>query len=666
MSCFIKYIGVIDVNNRLHSIKLSRGLNIITGKSSTGKSAIIEIVDYCFGSSEDTIPVGIITNVANYYFVVLDFGVCNVVIGRKNNSNYVFLREVKTISDNDGIPEIDISFFEHKFLLQLSVFNKELGRYFGITMTSVNESIDNSFLHRKPTPSIRSFMSYMLQHQNLIANKHALFYRFDEKSKREQAIEHLPIFLGIVNQNYFVLLQEKEDITSKIKKLNYSIPRKNLEKDRKIAEINILLGLYRSASGNSLCEATAEQIVSAPALWLDKIREVKIEKNTSSNEHYLQLKKYESELSIALLNKRELERERIQVKRTIENLNDYTRRIKNIEHPTEFHLNSSHCPFCESDNRSIVPEVNKLSEAISWLNKELRSSPYTKESLEENDYKLKGKINDSVVKIKEIESRILQINKQEELLKKKNSAMDIIYEAKMRIVIHVESIAKNEVTELEKEKEHLEKELKDIELKIRRLGIENKLGRIEAYLIESMNDIGSRLDFESTYNPVNLKFSLKSFDFWYETQDEKKIFLRSMGSGANWLYCHLSLFLGFQKLFCKLKDRCKIPPILFLDQPSQVYFPNVDNSVKGFEPKDLIRDKEKSIDEQSLNHDISAVQNFFNVIIDFCNETLKETDLTPQIVISDHVDHLILEGDENFESFVRARWRTRGFIDTKE
>ncbi|BFL84034.1 hypothetical protein LFREDSHE_24840 [Shewanella baltica] len=36
------------------------------------------------------------------------------------------------------------------------------------------------------TPSIRSFSSFMLQHQNLVANKHALFYRFDEKDKRDR------------------------------------------------------------------------------------------------------------------------------------------------------------------------------------------------------------------------------------------------------------------------------------------------------------------------------------------------------------------------------------------------------------------------------------------------------------------------------------------------
>ncbi|MGL6599961.1 hypothetical protein ACSZOB_20570, partial [Aeromonas veronii] len=69
------------------------------------------------------------------------------------------------------------------------------------------------------TPSIRSFSSFMLQHQNLIANKHALFYRFDEKSKRDQAIEHIKIFLGLVDQQFFHLSQEKERLTADVKRL---------------------------------------------------------------------------------------------------------------------------------------------------------------------------------------------------------------------------------------------------------------------------------------------------------------------------------------------------------------------------------------------------------------------------------------------------------------
>ena len=32
------------------------GLNVITGPSHTGKSAIIEIIDYCLGSKECNVP----------------------------------------------------------------------------------------------------------------------------------------------------------------------------------------------------------------------------------------------------------------------------------------------------------------------------------------------------------------------------------------------------------------------------------------------------------------------------------------------------------------------------------------------------------------------------------------------------------------------------------
>ena len=47
MRSYIKYLGVIDKLDNCHYISLKEGLNIITGRSSTGKSAIIELFDYC-------------------------------------------------------------------------------------------------------------------------------------------------------------------------------------------------------------------------------------------------------------------------------------------------------------------------------------------------------------------------------------------------------------------------------------------------------------------------------------------------------------------------------------------------------------------------------------------------------------------------------------------
>jgi DNA repair ATPase RecN len=71
MKTFIHEIGVIDKQGIKHPVNFKTGLNIVTGKSSTGKSALIEIFDYCFGSGENTIPKGVITASADIYYVAL-------------------------------------------------------------------------------------------------------------------------------------------------------------------------------------------------------------------------------------------------------------------------------------------------------------------------------------------------------------------------------------------------------------------------------------------------------------------------------------------------------------------------------------------------------------------------------------------------------------------
>ena len=82
MRSYIKYLGVIDKSDNCHYINLQEGLNIITGRSSTGKSAIIELFDYCTGNSENTIPEGVITDNADLYFVVLHAKETYLIIAR--------------------------------------------------------------------------------------------------------------------------------------------------------------------------------------------------------------------------------------------------------------------------------------------------------------------------------------------------------------------------------------------------------------------------------------------------------------------------------------------------------------------------------------------------------------------------------------------------------
>lgn len=153
-----------------------------------------------------------------------------------------------------------------------------------------------------------------------------------------------------------------------------------------------------------------------------------------------------------------------------------------------------------------------------------------------------------------------------------------------------------------------------------------------------MTRICKRLDFEEELKPANLFFSLKTFDF-YHTHKGEKIRLHEMGSGANWLACHLSLFLSMLYIITKEKKSC-IPTFLFLDQPSQVYFPS---------------EKKQSDLKDS---DIKQVENIFNVINLVVKGIKEKLEFEPQIIILEHADDLDLH--EDFEKLVRKRWKENG------
>ena len=194
MKTLINEIGVIDKRGIKHPVIFNKGLNVVTGKSSTGKSALIEIFDYCFGSGENTIPKGVITKSAAIYYVALSVNEQNMVIARNPDiASKAFFRRVESFNSED----IDRDYFNSSYFRPLGEFKKHLRDFF-LDIDDVDESLAARANRRSnakaATPSIRSFSSFILQHQNLVANKHALFYRFDEKEKRDQAIDHTKIF----------------------------------------------------------------------------------------------------------------------------------------------------------------------------------------------------------------------------------------------------------------------------------------------------------------------------------------------------------------------------------------------------------------------------------------------------------------------------------------
>lgn len=253
MKSYIKYMGIIDQYDNCHHIDMHEGLNIITGRSSTGKSAIIELFDYCTGSTDNTIPSGVITENARLYFVVLYKNDTQLVIARKQaeRTRKLFF---KIEPQNLEIDDLTSSYFGDEYYIDINTFKEELGHFFGIEISNMDD-VDcgiNRKVIKKGHPSFRNMISFMLQHQNLVANKHSLFYRFDEKEKRERVIDEFKIFAGLVDQQYYILSQELDEYKIKLEKCQNEQSRFEINKKDKSSYLDVLREEYYAISGNEL------------------------------------------------------------------------------------------------------------------------------------------------------------------------------------------------------------------------------------------------------------------------------------------------------------------------------------------------------------------------------------------------------------------------------
>lgn len=78
----IRSIHIYSHDGRRRDLPFRDGLNVITGRSSTGKSALSDIVEYCMGRSTFNIPEGIIQERVSWYAVLYAFDGEEVLIAK--------------------------------------------------------------------------------------------------------------------------------------------------------------------------------------------------------------------------------------------------------------------------------------------------------------------------------------------------------------------------------------------------------------------------------------------------------------------------------------------------------------------------------------------------------------------------------------------------------
>lgn len=678
MKAHIKYIGIITKDDVINHIEFSEGVNVITGRSSTGKSAILEVFDYCFGSSESIIPEGVITERAKLYFVVINLSGSFIILGRENNKNRNYLVHTTNKEFVDDIENFNSAYFQTLESYTLYDFKKELNRYFKINIDDTDEDIEDRKYRKnnakKQAPSYRHFTSFMLQHQNLIANKHALFYRFDEKEKKDQVIEQFKIFLSFVDAEYFPLKQTLADLNRDLRQKEFLRDKTIKYQDDNKGNLKFLLEEYELITNKKLFQQNVERIISNPNEYLSVLEakeEFKIETVDNSDSNIRKRTDLQTRYNASVANIRKIQNIISEIDVSIIYANEFSNQTSNLSNVNKVDLINNDCKFCGNENVKLLDKQNKLVAAISWFNNEMDKSIYTIESFASDKKVYERTLEELRKGANNIKQEISALDKIISSLEKNRS---IEYQASktiLKIEAFLETLQSNNLDSIIKDINAIKERIDMIQQQLKTdYNVENKMKLAEKIINQQMNIIGKELEFEEIYKSVlNLKFDTQTFELYQQMlkdgKPDKKIYLRSMGSGANWLSSHVSLFTSLLYYFCSLKEKCLIPTILFFDQPSQVYFPTEIDKDEKFDAKKLEELGSKS--KKGLDHDINAVTNLFDQLVKFCEDTLTETGIKPQIIITDHADNLKLK-NADFETLVKKRWRkeNEGFIKSRK
>ena len=616
-----------DVNFRLGA------LNIVTGASKTGKSALLDIVDYCWGRDECTVPEGEIRKGVSWFAVHFDNDGEGILIARKNpgpagraNDEIYFARGV------DELPS-DASDF-HKNITSDSL-KTQLSATLGI---SENLHVPEEGSTRHPLEaSSRHAILFCLQAQDEIANRRLLFHRQGEQFLPQATRDVLPYFLGAVDEDHFFALKRYQDARTRLRRL-----------EREYAEAQAITRDASKAARGLLDEARRTGLTAPDARPEDAsdVFALLTEATGPKPITFSTLDDPEADLTALDERRRSFLRQHQDLRDEIADVERLSREASEFEvegREQEARLASigliadtnenagESCPLCESQLAVSVPTVTEIRASLANVQTQLRSVRRDAPRLQERLAGLASQREDLNEKLRDVQTDIarrIQDNErlrleQHQFAEQARVAGRIAYYLEKVVTVAEDSDLPRKLDQLRAEIMELESVLDDDAAQERLMTALNLVGR-------DLTDFALQLGLEHGENPLRL--DLKRLTVVADT-DDGPLSLAQMGSGENWVGYHVAAHLSLHKLF--YRRRRPVPGFLMLDQPSQAHYP----------PD---RDQDGRMDGLP-DEDQAAVRQLFRLLHRYCGELAPDM----QIIVTDHVELL----EEWFTDSMAERWR---------
>jgi len=214
-------------NQRVLSFDLGR-VNIITGDSKTGKTAIIDIVDYCLGSGDFKVAEGVVREYVWWYAVRFQLKQGQVLIARPNPTKYS--RSASEVYFLQGNIVTIPNFTDLNANINTDILLQKLANIIGILEYTHQAE---GYTRPETTVSFKHSRFYCFQPQTDIDQRDFLFYHQKKDSWTEQAMKDtLPYFLGAIGTESIRLERQLADKKRNLNRLERELKEAQSVVDR--------------------------------------------------------------------------------------------------------------------------------------------------------------------------------------------------------------------------------------------------------------------------------------------------------------------------------------------------------------------------------------------------------------------------------------------------
>lgn len=523
-------------------------VNVITGDSSTGKSNILAIIDYCLLSDNPKIVYPVINEFAEWYGLEFEVDGKVMHIARKKPTEETSASELVM---KEGV--VEMGYYPTSNNIHLNDARRQLDLLFGLRQSVQRRPGVRNEDNEDLEVSYRSFLIYNAITEGIMSSPYIFtdVNFFDSKmTKSLKGQRYLfDTMLGINNAHI-------NELKTKIEGLE----NKKEEKRKNENKISKKTGAYKDklAYLKSLCQKNdVFAFINDPSLTDDEIIErlsdLVAQLAPKKNDDGQDLETLMAELNQKVMLLDNMKRAKREYEVYLEQLDSTVDKLKPIEYLKE-----------RLDEMGVSEWTSYILESFQISLKKLQ----TAEIRDHEKIVTQKTIDEMENYVTELRKRVLSLERTMELSIEKNNNLFYVVGVLQAELPKLEELKAKIPVVLEEFTEQDEVSLNACQRELEQL--ESDIVRAYYAMDEVFNEVYGTFHYMEYYKGCKPKYNKK--DLRLELNNGKSIInYNNVGSQSNYMFLHLCFFLGIHRYLAQHPNQ-HIGQFLFIDQPSIPYY----------------------------------------------------------------------------------------------